>query len=159
MTTTSVIEHIRSFSFQNKFWQKTGSIIECPPGTWCKPYNGAPPDWAALVCCPNCKVPAAISALIHKIDHRGKLNKEWTCPKCKLTLNALLNGWGKQTLFAVAYEQNGKPRIIVKSGDDAKEVRREFIQAYPQKDIRIVAIGEVLGYYSEDRDDKILTTS
>lgn len=154
-----IVEATRSFSFQNKFWNKTGNVVECPPGTWCKPYKGAPPDWAALYCCPNCKQPSAISALVHKIDARGKLNKELTCPKCKWTANAILNSWGKQTLYAIAYEQNEKPRVIIKSGDSVQEVKREFVMAYPQKDIRIVAIGEVLGYYSEDRDDKILATS
>jgi hypothetical protein len=161
MTTSSIIETVRSFSFANKFWQKTGNIVECPPGTWCKPFQGAAPDWCALVCCPGCKQPAAISALIHKIDYRGKLNNEWTCPKaaCKLTLNALLNGWGKQTLFGIAYEDADKPKMVYKHADDMHEARREFTRAYPMKDIRIVAIGQVLGYYSEDRDDKVLATS
>jgi hypothetical protein len=167
MTTSSVIETVRSFSFANKHWTKTGDIIECPPGTWCKPYEGSPPDWCALVCCPNCKQPAAISALIHKIDYRGRLFhpmdqkrvKEWTCPKCKLTLRALLNAWGKQTLFGIAFEQVGKPKMIYKHADDSQEAEREFHQAYPMKNIRIVAIGQVLGYYSEDKDDKVLTTS
>jgi hypothetical protein len=160
-TQSSIIEHVRSFSFANKHWNKTGDMIECPPGTWCKPYAGSPPDWAALVCCPNCKAPAAISALIHKIDYRGRLDKEWTCPKaaCQLTLNALLNAWGKQTLFGVAYEEAGKPKMIYKHADTMQEARREFLRAYPMVDIHIVAIGQVLGYYSEDRDDKVLATS
>lgn len=163
MTTSSVIEEVRSFSFANKHWTKTGDILECPPGTWCKPYEGSPPDWAALVCCPNCRVPAAISALIHKIDYRGRLNKEWTCPKCKLTLRAMLNAWGKQILFGIAYEEKTgketwKAKMIYKHADDMQEARREFTRAYPMQGIRIVAIGQVLGYYSEDRDDKVLAT-
>jgi len=159
MNSASVIETVRSFSFAHTPWRKSGDMVECPPGTWSKPYDGSPPDWAALVCCPNCKQPAAISALIHKIDWRGKLNKEWTCPKCQLTLNALLNAWGKQTLFGIAYEDNGKPKMTYKHADNMHEARKEFTQAYPMKHIRIVAIGQVLGYYSEDRDDKILATS
>ena len=161
MTSTSIIEHLeaRSFSFANKFWQKTGSIVECPPGTWCKPYQGAPPDWAALVCCPNCKVPAAISSLVHKIDDRGKLilkenaREVWTCPKCQLTLNALLNAWGKQTLFGIAFEQAGKPKMIYKHADTVREAKREFTKSYPMADIRIVAIGQVLGYYNDESKD------
>jgi hypothetical protein len=149
-TQSSVIETVRSFSFASKHWTKTGDIIECPPGTWSKPYNGSPPDWAALVCCPNCKEPAAISALIHKIDYRGKLDKEWTCPKCKLTLNALLNAWGKQTLFGIAYEKAGTPKMIYKHADSVSIAKREFTMAYPMADIRIVAIGQVLGYYNDE---------
>jgi hypothetical protein len=164
---SSIIEQVRSFSFALRNWRKTSDIIECPPGTWSKPYDGSPPDWCALVCCPNCRNPAAISALIHKVDWRGKLNKEWTCPKCKLTLNTLLNAWGKQTLFGIAYEErtlvgkeeSWKPKMIYKHADDGVEARKEFTRAYPMKGIRIVAIGQVLGYYSEDRDDKVLSVS
>ena len=131
MTASSVVEHVRKFSFARQPWKKSGDMIECPPGTWDKPYASSPPDWAALVCCPNCKVPAAISALIHKIDWRGKLNKEWTCPKCQLTLDALLNAWGNETLFAVAFEDNGVPKVIVKHGENVHKVRREFKMRRP----------------------------
>ena len=150
----SIVQNIKKFAFARAEWKNEGAAYDAPPGTWTKPMMGMPKDWLAVVCCPNCHKPGAISTRNNKVDYRGNADRDYECPHCTFVAKVHLSKWGEETLYCVAY--HGKPGLLYMHANNEEECRRNF-RASGRGISKIIAIGPVIGYYGTEKNDRDLT--
>jgi len=149
-------------------WSFDHGRITSAPGTWCKPPEGAPKDFLALVCCPKCKGVCVISSRVHTVSFEGRVRvtgadlgrgtficKYRAYPKdrpCDLNRDLYLDKYSIKPLYAVAIERilpNGRvnPEIWYCHATTEVEARQHIGAGH----YRVVAVGPAIGYLADDR--------
>lgn len=158
MTIQQVVNNIK-FGFEH--WPVQGANISPIPGTWTLPPPKAkrilPPSTRALLSCPNCGTACILlnSQLEEDLVEHTASVERWQCSHCKFVCNPTLLQFDRRKLYCAAFERflpNGTVEGIKEyyHGIDKDDVLLQFNQGHPETNIKIVAIGVVIGYFVDD---------
>lgn len=165
--TNQVTLNIEPFFFKKKEWRLEPGALEPIPETWCDLRQGQykilglPSSYLALFCCPNCRKMRAIDRRVHKVDPFGKVSTKrgnaLACTDgCSFIRITYLDRWSKKPLYCACIERltpNGY--VPIKRYCHATTEQEARTQLIIEPHDRIIGVAPVIGYYSEDKDEKI----
>lgn len=128
--------------------------------TWSPKPKFLPDNFLALVGCPKCGMPSALSKDIHEIDRLGKVTPSFICKfivdgrVCNFNRTLYLDEWSKKPLYCCVVLERGKVEKYYVNAETQAEARVELGDG-PYK---VIAIGRAIALFVNDKKGEQLST-